>query len=192
MSRACSELSVVATNGDDNGHGRHHAYVRKINLYFNRSMFVFLSESGIEKISPWFEMVSLLILRTSGLEEDSFPIQTSMEEENKENRFKTGEVREDHKCSTNGVDWSNKKDVYTLICIRSATLDAMWSKKKSTVEKNASRMQLDLKNAQKVLSFGPLFPKMGNPCMEDKVGMGVALVTSHTSLRPGKNAWHLQ
>uniref|UniRef100_A0A7S2LX02 Uncharacterized protein n=1 Tax=Skeletonema marinoi TaxID=267567 RepID=A0A7S2LX02_9STRA len=55
-------------------------------------------------------------------------------------------------------------------------------------------MRLDLKNARKALSLGPLFPKMGNPRMEDKVGMGVALVTSHASLRPGKNAWpwHLQ
>lgn len=55
-----------------------------------------------------------------------------------------------------------------------------------------ARMRLDVRNARSALTLGPLFPKMGNPDMEDKVGMGIALVTLHSSLRKGKHANHLQ
>lgn len=90
------------------------------------------------------------------------------------------------------VDWGNSRDIYTLTCIRGASLDAMWSKEKDTVEGNWRRMRLDLKNALPKLSVGPLFPKMGNPEVEDKVGMNIAVITLNTSLRPGKHAGNIQ
>ncbi len=90
------------------------------------------------------------------------------------------------------VDWQSKKDMYQLMCIRGASLDAMWSRERHTVEGNARRMRLDLKNALHELSIAELFPPMGNPEMEDRVGMGMAIITLHSSLRPGRHASHLQ
>ena len=90
------------------------------------------------------------------------------------------------------VDWKSKQDIYQLVCIRAASLDAMWSRERHTVEGNVRRMRLDLKNALPELSIAELFPKMGNPQMEDKVGMGMAIITLHSSLRRGRHASHLQ
>lgn len=80
-------------------------------------------------------------------EEDPFPIQTTLEEEEGESGFETEESHEerfqsaregDHVMSLpfecdmcqfrnvaqRDVDWCNAKDIYTLICIRGASLDA--------------------------------------------------------------------
>lgn len=90
------------------------------------------------------------------------------------------------------VRWEDEDDAFMLACIRRASLDAMWSKEKDTVEGNAHRMRLDLKRAMARFSIAMLFPKMGNPKMEDRVGMRVALITLLTSLRKGKYTNHLQ
>ena len=140
-----------------------------------------------------------------------------MEEEEEERGFETEEMREsrfmcgrlgDHVMSLpfecdvchfrnlaeRDVDWDNPQDVFTLICIRAANLDAMWSKEAETVEKNFERMELDLKNALATLSIstGVIFEEMGNEEMKDKVGMGIALVTLIASLRKGINGKTIQ
>lgn len=79
--------------------------------------------------------------------------------------------------SKRDVDWFSSKDNYTLLCIRAASLDAMWSRESSTVTGNFARMKLDLKNALPQLSIEGLFPPMGNPEMKDRVGMSMALIT---------------
>jgi len=81
--------------------------------------------------------------------------------------------------------WANSKDGYTLICIRRANLDAMWSREASTVEGNLRRMRLDYQDAMAVLSIAEPLPKLGNPTLEDRVGMGAAIITLHSSLRKG-------
>jgi hypothetical protein len=37
-----------------------------------------------------------------------------------------------------------------------------------------------------------LLPQLGNPLLEDRVGMAIAVTTVCTSLRPGKNSAHIQ
>ena len=90
------------------------------------------------------------------------------------------------------VDWNNEQDVRTLMYIRGATLDAMWSRTKGTVEGNMKRLRRDMRDANDQLSLGQFFPLMGNGELEDKVGMRVALVTLQASLRPGRNASTIQ
>ncbi len=92
------------------------------------------------------------------------------------------------------VDWESTRDEYTLVCIRAANLDAMWSRETDTVEQNFSRIKRDLTDAlpRLSLSLDSLLPEMGNPEMKDKVGMGLALITLHSSLRPGRNAETIQ
>ena len=90
------------------------------------------------------------------------------------------------------VEWDNPKDVCTLMYVRGASLDAMWSRRPNTVEGNIRKMRLDVGKARDKMTIGPLFPKMGNPRMEDRVGMGIALVSLEASLRKGKYAPTLQ
>jgi len=92
------------------------------------------------------------------------------------------------------VDWESTRDEYTLVCIRAANLDAMWSRETETVTQNFARMKRDLKDAltKLTLSLDSLFPEMGNPEMKDKVGMGLALITLNSSLRAGRNADTIQ
>ena len=135
------------------------------------------------------------------------------EEEEEENGFVTEETRKgrflhardgDHlmghwecdMCSFRNtahmdVNWEDEKDIFMLACIRRASLDAMWSRERDTVEGNAKRMRLDLKKATD-FTIAELLPKMGNPKMEDRIGMGIALITLRASLRKGKHANHLQ
>ena len=90
------------------------------------------------------------------------------------------------------VDWESEKDLRTLVYIRGASLDAMWSRTKGSVTSNVRRMRKDMLEASKSLSFGQILPAFGNPEMEDKVGMGIAIITLHTSLRKGRNAETIQ
>ena len=85
-----------------------------------------------------------------------------------------------------------RKDDYTLICIRRALLDAFWSRAASTVESNMRRLALDYTMGSAVLSVAQPLPRLGNPNIEDRVGLGVALYTLQTSLRQGRYANHLQ
>ena len=106
--------------------------------------------------------------------QDPFPIQTQLEDEENEDlvtekddtrRFRQGRDG-DHLmgipfecdlCSFRNVAqrnpmWKNKKDNYTLICIRRANLDAMWSREASTVETNVRRINLDYLLGSQLLS----------------------------------------
>ncbi len=90
------------------------------------------------------------------------------------------------------VVWGSSRDLNTLRYIRRASLDVMSSREPDTPSDNYNRMMLDWSNATKVLAIGNIFPRMGNPRMEDNVGMGIALIMLNASLRPGVYAGHLQ
>ena len=74
-------------------------------------------------------------------------------------------------------DWYSHKENYTLMCIRRANLDAMWSREPSTVQANLSRLRQDYTECVSVFPFAPPFPDMANHKMDDRVGMKAALWT---------------
>ena len=88
--------------------------------------------------------------------------------------------------------WGNPRDEYTLTCIWRANLDAMWARATSTVRANLSRIKLDYGIAVGVFAITDPLPSLGWPRLEDRVGMGIAIVTLQSSLRPGKYCRHLQ
>ena len=88
--------------------------------------------------------------------------------------------------------WGDRRDNHTLLCIRQANLDVMWSREASTVESNIRRLLLDYNMASRVLSVRHPLPALGNPTIEDRVGMGMALYTLQASLRRGRYSNHLQ
>lgn len=88
--------------------------------------------------------------------------------------------------------WDNKRDVYTLMCIRRASLDAFWSREASTVSGNLNRLRLDLHLGGRLLSVRYVLPRMGSDTLEDRVGMGLAVYTLQASLRVGRYTNHLQ
>ena len=90
------------------------------------------------------------------------------------------------------VCWNSDKDVRTLRYIRRVSLDVMWSRTKGTVRSTFNRMRKDCTEANDVLSVGQIFPRMGNPEMVDKDGMGLAIIMLHASLRKGVYRDHLQ
>ena len=79
-----------------------------------------------------------------------------------------------------------------LICIRRAILDALWSRASSTVKANLSRIVRDYQAADITFGMTDYLPQLGWVTLEDRVGMGIALVTLLASLRPGKYTGHLQ
>ena len=79
------------------------------------------------------------------------------------------------------VVWGSSRDKNTLRYIRRASLDVMWSREPDTPRDNYKRMLLDWGNATKVLAIGNIFPRLGNPRMEDRVGMGIALIMLNVS-----------
>ena len=85
------------------------------------------------------------------------------------------------------------KDAYTLVLIRRAMLDACWSRERSTVAGNLSRMVLDYTTGMSCLSIErcPL-PVLGNDEVTDRVGMGPALLMLNASRREGRYGDHLQ
>ena len=88
---------------------------------------------------------------------------------------------------------SSSKDRYTLLVIRRAMLDACWSRERSTVTGNLSRLILDYTSGMKSLSIEkcPL-PVLGSDEVKDRVGMGPALLMLHASTREGKYSHRLQ
>mmetsp|Transcript_22186 Transcript_22186/g.34819 ORF Transcript_22186/g.34819 Transcript_22186/m.34819 type:complete len:109 (+) Transcript_22186:751-1077(+) len=68
----------------------------------------------------------------------------------------------------------------------------MWSRTKDTVKTTFNRTRRDCKDAREELSVGHIFPKMGNPLMEHKDGMSIAIIMLHASLRKGVYADNLQ
>ncbi len=90
------------------------------------------------------------------------------------------------------VEWQSKKDLKTLRFIRRASLDVMWSREPETVKGNFRRLRRDWESATENLSIGNPFPEMGHSTMEDRNGVGIAVMLLNASLRPGKYASHLQ
>ena len=147
--------------------------------------------------------------------EDPFPIQDVLEDEEENEDLETGEKLElrfrrgrngDHimgipfECDLchfrnvarrDPVD-GNPKDEFTLMCIRRASLDAMWSREASTVSGNLNRLRRDYDDTKASLSIAEPLPVLGRDDVSDRVGMGVAVSTLNASLRKGKYAGHLQ
>jgi hypothetical protein len=88
----------------------------------------------------------------------------------------------------------NGWDEFTLVTIRRVLLDVMWAREPDTVSSNWSRSKRDVDMALNHLSLDhrTLLPVLGNPLVEDRVGLGVAMITVLASLRPGKNTATVQ
>ena len=84
------------------------------------------------------------------------------------------------------------KDSYTLLAIRRANLDACWSRETSTVAGNLSRLIKDYTSSMNAYSMRCPLPPLGNPKLEDRVGMSVALMLLEASKRVGRYAPNLQ
>ena len=91
-------------------------------------------------------------------------------------------------------DFGNSRDVYLLMVIRRANLDACWARASSTVSGNLKRAVRDnLETAVRTgLAGSELLPALGWPKLEDRVSMAGAVQTLIASLREGKYAGHLQ
>ena len=138
---------------------------------------------------------------------DTFPIQKTQDkeehletEEQLQHRFRCGRNGDHlmgipfecdlcHFRNLNGFDPSprNPKDQYTLLVIRRALLDAFWSRERSTVIGNLSRLILDYRSGMSVLSIArcPL-PVLRSNKVVDRVGMGPSLLMLHASRQAGK------
>jgi hypothetical protein len=90
--------------------------------------------------------------------------------------------------------FQNRKDQFTLTCIRRIQLDIMWARELHTVASNWGRVKADYRDVVNNLSILPetLLPHLGNPELRDRVGMAAALATLVTSLHPGSNAATIQ
>jgi hypothetical protein len=91
-------------------------------------------------------------------------------------------------------DGKSGRDEFTLTAIRRVLLDDMWAREPDTVASNWSRSKRDFDMALDHLSLNhcTILPVLGNPTLEDRVGLGIALATVLASLRPGKNAATVQ
>jgi hypothetical protein len=90
--------------------------------------------------------------------------------------------------------FGNRKDLFTLTAIRRVSLDVMRAREPSTVAGNWARVRADYSMVSNHLSIEAetLPPHLGNPKLEDQVGMAVALTTVCTSLQAGQNASNTQ
>lgn len=88
--------------------------------------------------------------------------------------------------------WESSRDAWTLLVIRRANLDAMWSRETSTVSNNLSRLKLDYRDGMAVFSMVDPLPVLGSSELRDRVGMKCALFTLNASLRNGKYTSNLQ
>ena len=88
--------------------------------------------------------------------------------------------------------WNTHEDTYTLLCIRRANLDAMWSREPSTVSSNLSRCKRDYYDLKDAFSFKDPLPILGRDDFRDKAGMKCALITLHAGRCKGKYHNHLQ
>jgi hypothetical protein len=91
-------------------------------------------------------------------------------------------------------DNTDARDKFTLTAIRRVLLDVMWAREPDTVASNWSRLKRDFDMAVGNLSlnYRTILPVLGNPRVEDRVGLGVALMTVLALLRPGKNTANVQ
>jgi hypothetical protein len=89
--------------------------------------------------------------------------------------------------------YESAKDRFTMTAIRRANLDAFWARESSTVKSNLDRTIADYRDVTYHFNIGEGFlPMMGNPTLEDRVGMRVALATLSASLRKGKYTRNVQ
>ena len=88
----------------------------------------------------------------------------------------------------------NRKDQYTLTCIRRVQLDVMWAREPHTVSSNWARIKADYNLAAGSLGVLPeaLLPQLGSSKVKDRVGMAAALATLITSMRQGRNSTNIQ
>ncbi len=89
-------------------------------------------------------------------------------------------------------NFADPRDNYTLVLIRQVNLDAMWALASTTVTVNLARLRKDYISGMTVYDLTNPLPLLGNPKVEDRVGMKAALFTLNASLRPGKYTDHLQ
>jgi hypothetical protein len=90
--------------------------------------------------------------------------------------------------------FGNRRDQFTLTCIRRVQLDIMWAREPHTVASNWSRTRANYQMVVNNLSILPetLLPHLGNTELKDRVGMGAALATLVTSLRAGRHSTNIQ
>ena len=90
--------------------------------------------------------------------------------------------------------FGNRRDQFTLTCIRRVQLNVMWAREPHTVSSNWSRTKADYQMVMSNLSVSPetLLPHLGNAELRDRVGMGAALAMLITSLRAGRNSTNIQ
>ena len=90
--------------------------------------------------------------------------------------------------------FGNRRDQFTLTCIRRVQLDVMWAREPHTVSSNWARTKADYHMVMSNLSVSPeaLLPHLGNAELTDRVGMSAALATLVTSLRAGRNSANIQ
>ena len=91
-------------------------------------------------------------------------------------------------------EFGNHKDLFTLTTIRRVSLDVMWAREPGTVAGNWARARADYSMVSNHLSLeaGTLLPCLGNPKLEDRVGMVVALAMVCTSLWAGRKSSNIQ
>ena len=91
-------------------------------------------------------------------------------------------------------NWGSFRDQQLLMVMRRANLDACWGRATSTVTANLSRVRKDHKDMVQgtPLTGDEFLPHLGNPKLEDRVGMRVAVQVLRASLRPGKYAEFIQ
>jgi hypothetical protein len=91
-------------------------------------------------------------------------------------------------------DDTDARDEFTLTAIRQVLLDMMWARKPDTVASNwfRSKRDFDMAVGNLSLDYRTILPVLGNPTVEDRVGLGVALTTVLASLRSGKNTANVQ
>ncbi len=73
-------------------------------------------------------------------------------------------------------------------------MDVMWAREPDTVASNWfwSKRDFNMAVGNLSLDYRTILLVLGNPTVEDWVGLGVALTTVLASLRPGKNAANVQ
>ena len=88
--------------------------------------------------------------------------------------------------------WEHKKDCFTLTCIRRANLDVFWARESTTVASNLARIRRDYLAVTELTSMVDVLPELGNPVVEDRVGMKIAVSTLIATTRGGHHASHVQ
>jgi hypothetical protein len=84
------------------------------------------------------------------------------------------------------------QDLRILKCIRRANLDSLWSLEPRTVSRNLRECRRGINIASSLGFKSKLFRPLGPFPLEDKFGMGAAIVILQLSLNPGKYDRHVQ